>query len=126
MNTEFLKEFTNEEINLMNDINQDVILSNGYIQLSEKGNHLHYYTYVKNSSDSLKDTAYSYKSIDKVLLPTFGDVKTIGKSKNNIWMIEPYTNNDYMVRIYEKNGLVLQNDAKTILEIRPVIEIKIK
>ena len=126
LNSEFLSEFTADELSLMNEINQNIILSNEHIQLSERGNHLHYYTYVKNSSDDLIDSAYSYEVIDKVSLPTFKDVQNIGKINNKIWLIEPYTNNDYMVRIYEKNGLVLKNSVKEGLNIRPVIEIKNK
>lgn len=126
LNSEFLSEFTTDELSLMNSINQDIILSNEYIQLSEKGNHLHYYTYVKNNSDDLINSAYSYEVIDKVSLPTFKDIQNIGKINNKIWLIEPYTNNDYMVRTYEKNGLVLKNSVKKVLDIRPVIEIKNK
>ncbi len=125
LNSEFLQEFSKEEINLIQDTNQNIILSNENINLKEKGNHPHFYTYIKKRSNDLKNTAYSYNSMDIVSLPTFEDIKKINNPKKEIWTIEPYTSNGFMIRTYTKNGLVLKQDVKSKLDIRPIIEIKI-
>jgi len=120
LNTEFLAEFTQEEISKIAKTTNRNILSYDDRLLADGGNHTHVCNYVSKYVDDLGETAYHNYVSDLVFIPTPAMVQYMNSSES-YWMLCPYASNGFMERYVNGDGFVLRAPVNRKLGIKPVL-----
>lgn len=120
LNTEFLSEFTPDEVSKIKKTTNQAIVPTEFKSLAVAGDHTNYWNFTKKSSGDLSKTAYHYYVDDYVYIPTLDMLRNIG-GKNNYWVLCPYGNNTNMERFVDDYGFVLHTVVTNNKGIRAVI-----
>lgn len=121
LNTEFISEFTDEELSKIKPVINEVILSYNDKGLAVAGDHTHYWNYTRSQVDDLAKTAYHYYLEDKVFIPTLDMLEDIDV-KGSYWVLCPYANNDKMERYMKNDGFILHTNVTNEKGVRAVIK----
>ena len=125
LNSEFLKEFTNEEKSRIESTANEVLLSYDDRNLAVAGDHAHYWNFTKRTVNDLSETAYRCYVEDKVFIPTLNMLSETD-SGGSYWVLCPYGSNSYMERYMHSNGFILHTNVKNKKGVRAVIRLKLE
>ncbi|MCD8391202.1 MAG: DUF6273 domain-containing protein [Firmicutes bacterium] len=124
LNSDFLAEFSEEELSSIVTTENSNILAVDYKDLASDGGHTHYWYFTRDMADNLSDTAYRYYNEDYVYIPTIDMLKNLDGYSDDYWVMCPYGNNGFMERYVNNDGFVLHTDVQNEKGVRPVIRRK--
>lgn len=122
LNTEFISEFTFEELAQLNTTENEVMLTYNDRNLALSGDHTHYWSATRNEVADLSETAYKYYVDDIVYIPTLDMMKTIDVH-GSYWILCPYGYNDKMQRYMKGDGFILHTNVDNIQGVRAAVRI---
>ncbi len=123
LNTEFLAEFSDAELERIQPTQNKLILTYGEREAAVGGNHSHYWNFTRALVNDMGESAYYSYIQDRVFVPTLEMMKYIDVY-DSYWIMCPYTSNDYMVRFMDKDGFILHTNVKNNKGVRAVMRIK--
>lgn len=121
LNTEFLSEFTEEEISMLRPTTNAVILPYERKDEAVAGDHTHYWNFTRKSAGDLAKTAYHYYVEDYVYIPTVEMLQNLN-GYQSYWALCPYGNNTTMERFVNSDGFVLHTSVSNTKGVRAVIK----
>lgn len=123
LNSDFLAEFTTDEINRIESVKNEVMLTHADRGMAVSGDHTHIWSATKESVDDLSETAYKYFVTDKVYIPTLDMMKNID-IHGSFWVLCPYGYNEAMQRFMQSDGYILHTLVSNTKGVRAVIRVK--
>jgi len=123
LNNDFLKGFSKEELDRIQTVENQLILSSADKKMADGGSHTHFWNFTPEQVNDLASGAYHYSLEDKIFLPTLDileDISVRGRS----WVLCPYAANDYMERYMNDDGFILHTDVRNKCGVRAMIRIK--
>ncbi len=123
LNRDFLAEFSDEDLDRIEPVTNELILSIDDKNLSEDGDHTHFWNFTREQVGDLSESAYRYYLEDKVFLPTLDILDDISVSKKS-WILCPYGSNNYMERYMNSDGFILHTDVTNECGVRAVIRVR--
>ncbi len=123
LNTEFLSEFSQEERERIVRTTNKNILPFSHRGDAVGGNHAHYWNFTKSLVYDMGETAYFNHTDDWVFMPTLSMLDNIS-TREDFWVMCPYTSNDFMARFLTEDGFILHTDIKNNKGVRACIRIK--
>lgn len=121
LNTDFISEFTEDELSHIKPVTNEIILPYSHRDLSVAGDHAHYWNYTRSQVNDLAKTAYHYYVEDKVFIPTLDMLDDIN-IKGSYWVLCPYASNDNMERYMKNDGFILHTNVVNKKGVRAVIK----
>lgn len=97
LNSEFINEFTMDELAKIVPVRNEVMLTYNDRGLAVSGNHTHYWSASRDNVADLSETAYKYYVDDMVFIPTLDMMEAIDVN-GSYWILCPYGYNDKMQR----------------------------
>lgn len=123
LNSEFISEFTMDELARIETQHNEVMLTYNDRNLAVSGNHTHYWSATRNEVADLSETAYKYYVDDIVFIPTLDMMKTIDVH-GSYWILCPYGYNDKMQRYMKNDGFIMHTNVDNIYGVRAAIRVK--
>ncbi len=120
LNTEFLKDFTEDERARLMKTTNAAILPQERKSVAVAGDHVHYWNFTRENADDLEKTAYHYYVEDYVYIPTLDMLENMSGHKP-YWVLCPYGNNTTMERFVNNDGFVLHTSVSNAKGVRAVI-----
>lgn len=122
LNSEFVREFTLEELSRIQPVQNKVMLTYNDRQMAESGDHTHIWSATRGAAADLSETAYKYTVDDMVYIPTLDMMDTIDVN-SSFWILCPYGYNEKMQRYMKNDGFVLHTNVDNARGVRAVIKI---
>ena len=123
LNSEFITEFTMDELARIVPQHNEVMLTYNDRGLAESGNHTHFWSATRNEVADLSETAYKYYVDDMVYIPTLDMMKDIDVN-GSYWILCPYGYNDKMQRYMKNDGFILHTNVDNIYGVRAAVRVK--
>ncbi len=123
LNSEFITEFTMDELARIMPQHNEVMLTYNDRGLAESGNHTHFWSATRNEVADLSETAYKYYVDDMVYIPTLDMMEDIDVN-GSYWILCPYGYNDKMQRYMKNDGFILHTNVDNIYGVRAAVRIK--
>ncbi len=123
LNSDFISEFTMDELARIETQRNEVMLSYNDRDLAVSGNHTHYWSATRGEVADLSETAYKYYVDDIVFIPTLDMMETIDVS-SSYWILCPYGYNDKMQRYMKNDGFILHTNVDNIYGVRAAVRVK--
>lgn len=123
LNSDFISEFTNDELARIETNRNEVMLTYNDRGLAESGDHTHYWCADRREVNDLAESAYKYYVDDMVFIPTLNMMETIDV-KGSCWVLCPYGYNDKMQRYMKNDGFILHTNVDNIQGVRAAVRIK--
>lgn len=123
LNSEFINEFTMDELAKIVPVRNEVMLTYNDRGLAVSGNHTHYWSASRDNVADLSETAYKYYVDDMVFIPTLDMMETIDVN-GSYWILCPYGYNDKMQRYMKNDGFILHTNVDNIYGVRAALRIK--
>ncbi|MGN0106229.1 MAG: DUF6273 domain-containing protein [Hominilimicola sp.] len=123
LNSEFITEFTMDELARIVPQHNEVMLTYNDRGLAQSGNHTHFWSATRNEVADLSETAYKYYVDDMVYIPTLDMMKDIDVN-GSYWILCPYGYNDKMQRYMKNDGFILHTNVDNIYGVRAAVRIK--
>ena len=126
LNGDFLKDFTDDELNRICETVHEVTLSQNNAHFAQFGQHSPFWRASRKKAADMQGATYRIIAEDKVTLPNLYSYSKgeFDKSNKCFYTTDPYGSSDSMVRYIDKNGVPVYCDASQKLGIRPVITIE--
>ncbi len=123
LNSDFIADFTPEELALILPTRNEVMLTYNDRGLAVSGDHTHYWCASRSEAADLSETAYKYYVDDIVYIPTLDMMKDIDVN-GSFWILCPYGYNDKMQRYMKSDGFVLHTNVDNERGVRAAVRIK--
>lgn len=123
LNSEFVEEFTEEELKRIIPQRNEVMLTYNDRAMAVSGDHTHYWNATRSEVDDLSETAYKYFVDDIVYIPTLDMMKTIDVN-GSFWILCPYGYNEQMQRYMKNDGFILHTTVDNLHGVRAVVRVK--
>lgn len=123
LNSDFIKEFTVEELASIVPSQNEVMLTYNDRGLAVSGDHTHYWCATRAEVDDLSETAYKYYVDDIIYIPTLDMMKKIDVN-GSFWILCPYGYNDKMQRYMKNDGFVLHTTVDNAQGVRAAVRIR--
>ena len=124
LNSDFIKEFTLEELSALQSNRNEVMLTYNDRGLAVSGDHTHYWSATVGEVNDLSETAYKYYVDDIVYIPTLEMMKEIDVN-GSYWILCPYGGNDRMQRYMTNDGFVLHTNVDNVQGVRAAVRVKL-
>lgn len=124
LNSDFISEFTMEDLAKIQTKQNEVMLTYNDRGLAVSGDHTHYWSATVGEVNDLSETAYKYYVDDIIYIPTLdmmGDMDV----KGSYWVLCPYGYNDRMQRYMKSDGFVLHTNVDNVQGVRAAARIKL-
>ena len=123
LNSDFISEFTMEELSKIEPQHNEVMLTYNDRGLAESGDHTHYWSATRGEVNDLSETAYKYYVDDIIYIPTLSMMRDIDV-RGAYWVLCPYGYNDRMQRYMTSDGFILHTNVYNIYGVRAAVRIK--
>ncbi len=120
---DFLEEFSEQELERIQECVNYVPLTYSARDRAESGDHAHYWNFTRELVNDMGDAAYRRSVKDRVYIPTLEMMEDIDHA-GSYWILCPYTSNEYMNRFMNYDGFILHTDCSAEKGVRAVLKIK--
>lgn len=123
LNSEFISEFTTDELSKIETQRNEVMLTYNDRGLAKSGDHTHYWSATRNEVNDLSETAYKYYVDDIVYIPTLDMMESIDVN-GSYWILCPYGYNDKMQRYMKNDGFILHTVVDNVYGVRAAVKVR--
>ena len=123
LNSDFIEEFSLEEIARIVPQHNEVMLTHADRAMAVSGNHTHIWSATREAVDDLSETAYKYYVDDIVYIPTLDMMKDIDVH-GSYWVLCPYGYNEGMQRFMKNDGFILHTKVQNLKGVRAAVRVK--
>ena len=123
LNSDFIAEFTMDELAMIVPQHNEVMLTYNDRGLAVSGTHTHYWRATRKTVADLSESAYKYYVDDMIYIPTLDMMKNIDVN-GSYWILCPYGYNDKMQRFMHSDGYILHTNVDNKYGVRAAVRIK--
>ena len=123
LNSDFINEFTMDELARIVPTSNEVMLTYNDRALAESGDHTHFWSATRKEVADLSETAFKHHVDDMIYIPTLSMMEDIDVN-GSYWILCPYGYNDKMQRYMKNDGFILHTNVDNVYGVRAAVRIK--